>query len=256
MSDRQPKTSTGRKCSICSHAAAKKINSEVRAGRSFRGISLKYGMSDTSVGRHAENCLGLSLRAVIEQGKIAQAIDVHAEFEEQLAFAKKLRYAAEEYLSDTHDPLKLALLPRADEIDVVYFDWSDMVGGESGQPKKKTAVLAQLLATLKHGTFEPDKVTIKHVDIRKFALDALDKADMCIDKFAKLSGAYQQDRRNETDIQKVADALRAWLVKYPDATLDQRQEWLGWFAEGSNLKASEIARHLTEFDLITVETTQ
>jgi hypothetical protein len=166
------KKPVGRKCSICTHKQVGQINKAIAEGVSFRRISSQFGMSDQSAKRHTENCLKLELQAAI-------------------AFARQLRIAAREYLSDPNDPLKMAILPRAEEIDVVYFDYNDMTGGENPMPKKKTAKLAVLIQKVEDvRNFEADKFTIKHYDLRKFALDAISTTDACIDKFAKLAGLY------------------------------------------------------------------
>jgi hypothetical protein len=182
------KSKVGRKCSICTHKKVGQINKAIAEGVSFRNVVERFGLALGSVHRHTEKCLQLALAAVTEQKLVEQGIDVHKEFEEQLEFAKQLRIAAKEYLASPDDPLKLILTPRADEIEVVYYDHNDLF---MGLPKKKKAQLSVLLESLStEAGFEPDKYSIKHVDMRKFALDAIATADICIDKFAKLAGMY------------------------------------------------------------------
>lgn len=194
------------KCKACQHPDVKTINSQIRSSVSLRDIARQFNLSKDGVHRHIEACLELTIGALIKEKKVKQAINVYEEFLEQLEFAKELRIAAREYLSNPNDPLKLIIIPRADEIDVVYFDYAER--DERGNPKKKTANLHALLQRIEcdEGTaFEPDKVQIKHVDLRKFALDAINTADTCIDKFAKLGGAYQQDQKNKTDLERAKD---------------------------------------------------
>src|SRR5438045_9447269 len=105
-----------RKCTICSHSQTAKINKAIADGKSLRNIESQFGVNYQNVRRHAENCLSITLSAFIEKKLEKQAIDVFKEFEANLAFAKKLRLAAEEYLADPLDPLRLAIVPRADEI--------------------------------------------------------------------------------------------------------------------------------------------
>lgn len=201
-----------RRCTVCDHKQTRDINKALCNNSSYRRIASQKGLSEAAVRRHIEKCLSLDL-AVIKQGsRTRQAIDVHAEFEEQLAFAKRLRSAAEEYLAGAVDPLRLVLIPRADEIDITYFDFGDTT--PKGDPKKKTASLHALLAKVEGGlNLEADKVNIKHVDMRKFALDAISTTDTCIDKFAKLSGAYQKDRPNELTDQQVANRVFKRLME-------------------------------------------
>ncbi len=205
------------RCKTCAHPQVKAINRAALQGRSLRAIAEQHGpLSHVSLSRHLEGCLKVELGAVIQQHKNNQAVDVKAEFEEQLAFAKSLRRAAEQYLTSDTDPLKLVLIPRADEIDVTYYDFQDKT--EKGEPKKKTSNLHVLLAKVEGGlNAEADKVVIKHVDMRKFALDAINTTDTCIDKFAKLAGLYTQDKPNplsDTDLAK--KYLQLWQAEGGD----------------------------------------
>lgn len=213
----KPNTGTGRPCSCCSHPELRAINKAVFNRESFRTISSKYGMSDKSVYRHANNCLCIDSRLLNGHAKTTQIIDVYAEFEEQLAFAKQLREAAREYLSNISDPLRLSITPKAHEIEVTYFDHNDTetIGfGENAikKPKKKVAQLSVLLESLVDAGLHPDKYKITTVDIRKFALDAINTADTCIDKFAKMGGDYKREGENPHDIERATTAMIQWLA--------------------------------------------
>jgi hypothetical protein len=195
-----------------------------------------------SVCRHTENCLKSEIGSIIREHKYARAIDVHQEFEDNLAFAKDLRAAAREYLADPIDPLKLKLIPRADEIDVTYFDNTDFTAGQNPVPKKKTAKLSALLHDIEQiRNLEVDKINIKHVDIRSFALDAIKTADTCIDKFAKLSGAYQEPRDNEQSLQKVLQSFALWVEKNPNASNVERGDAIERFARGGGVPVNVLA---------------
>lgn len=235
------------KCKTCLDPNVGQINTLLKEGVSFRNIAKQVGSdgSYSSIVRHAEH-LGLEMGVIVKEKLVKQAINVHDEFGEQLQFAKRLRTAAEEYLSHPDDPLRLVLMPRADEIEVVYYDNNDLTDGDRPKPKKKSGDLQTLLYSLAapdsmvdeyakdtakeklvdvgdpdqmfEETWdaarryfvqerqsidrEADKVTIKHVDLRKFALDAINTTDTCIDKFAKLTGAYQQDKPNDRNVEE------------------------------------------------------
>lgn len=234
----------GRKCSVCTHTEVGQINTAIAQGVSFRGISLKYGMSDMSIQRHTQNCLQKNIAAELQQHKAKQAIDVIAEFEEQLAFAKALRIAAQEYLSDPADPLKIAIVPFAHEIDVAFFDMTDLVVDKSGNemPKKKTAKLSNLLTDVeKLRNVEVDKFTFKHVDLRTFALEAVKTVDLCLDKFAKIAGIYQNPQKNKKDLELTIEAINSYLEKHPD---HDKSEVIKAFAEGRNVPVEAIASQL------------
>jgi len=198
-----PKKSTGRKCSICSHDKAKQINSAINGEKSFRAISRQFFGDDSareSVRRHTENCPKLQISALIKQKKIENAVDHYREIGEQLAFAKELRIAAREYLSDPDTGL-LNLIPRSSEISVIYEDYADI--SPKGNPKKKTDSLDILLERAKHGNIEPIRTIIKHVNIRSFALDSIRTTDVVLDKIFKLEGLYQKDRENDDAVSKL-----------------------------------------------------
>ena len=178
----------------------------------YAEVGKEFGVSKQAVGVQIQ-------KAIEERSEAFQqeiAVNVRKEFGEQLRFAKKLRRAAEEYLSSETDPMRLILLPRADEIEVVYYDFEDKT--TKGEPKKKTATLHALLAKVEASNIEADKVNIKHVDMRKFALDAISVTDTCIDKFAKLGGEYMKEKPNPADPLVIArkvvdDAVAAGMDK-------------------------------------------
>ncbi len=210
MTELTPKQARGRPCRICTHEQSAEIHQLIHdrivAGQiiDFRNISDNYGMAISSVSRHVSDHLKLQIEAAVVEGRIKRAVDVYEEFCEQLEFAKELRFAARNYLADVNDPLRLSITPKAHEIEVTYFDHNDMelIGfGDNAveRPKKKAAQLSVILESLRDGAnMEPDKFKITTIDIRKFALDAINTTDACIDKFAKMGGDYTKERENPT----------------------------------------------------------
>lgn len=224
-----------RRCSICSHPQVKKINEAICNSRSYRSIASQFGSTHATVMRHIETCLGLELSVLIKEAKIKRAINVYDEFTEQLDFAKQLRLAAQDYLRDANNPLRLAITPKAHEIEVTYFDHNDMetIGfGENAveRPKKKAAQLSVILESLTTSGIEPDKFKITTIDIRKFALDAINTADTCIDKFAKMGGDYTKDKVNPADIDLVTETVDRLVEK-------------GWDRETA---VFEVTKHVSE----------
>ena len=102
------KKTTGRKCSICTHAQLEEINAEIFRGVSLRAISRQFCVEDKSrdsLNRHSVNCLNIDLRAVIavvnqERQKTAKIniVNVYEEFSENLLFVKDLRDRAKVYV--------------------------------------------------------------------------------------------------------------------------------------------------------------
>jgi len=151
-------------------------------------------MSDVSVGRHAEKCLNLEIQALIKEKKIENATDHYQEINSQFIFARDLRLAAQKYLSDPETG-DLALIPRSDEIIVIYEDYSDTT--PTGEPKKKRDSLSFLLERAASGNITPLQTVVKHVDIRSFSLDAIRTVDVVLDKFARIEGLYKKDNEQK-----------------------------------------------------------
>jgi hypothetical protein len=199
----KPKKPTGRPCLTCSHEQREKINGEIGDGKSFRGIARRHGLSDDSVTRHAQNCLNFDTAAFKDSLHAMNAIDVFERFRRNLAFAEKLREAAEKWimLDDELGP-EINLDYRPSEVDVIYLDHTDMipVGKDKFRPKKKKATLGHLLNKIEGElNLEVEIVHTKRMDLRKFALDAIASTDNCIAEFAKLLGLYQKEQANEMD---------------------------------------------------------
>ncbi len=232
------KKSTGAPCTICSHPDKKQIDSAIAQETPFRNLVERFGLSLGGISRHTTNHLRLEIQALVKQKRIQGAIDVYREFEEQLAFAKDLREAARHSLTFGS---VIDLSPKSQEIDVVYSD--PLSVDHNGEMAKRKDTLENLLFKLA-GIAIAGHVVVKTVDPRKFALDAINTTDACIDKFAKLAGAYQKDDTNETDISKVIRCYQKWLDDYPDARPEEKREWITWFAEGSGIDEAELVRSI------------
>ena len=193
------------KCTICRGKRADKreaINAALGKGLSHKDIEALTGVPSRTIGNHAQHLPEL-FRQAKERGILEQPIDVYREFRELLDFAKPLCAAAREYLSD--DSGKIVLVSRAHEISVMYEDSSDKTA--KGDPKRKIDSLEALLERAEAGGVSISRAVVKHVDIRSFALDAIRTGESCIDKFAKLGGDYQENRRNEADMKNLAERL-------------------------------------------------
>jgi hypothetical protein len=234
-----PRKSTGRKCECCTHSSAAEINKAIAAGASFRDISAQFGMGASSVGRHVEKCLKLEIQALIQQKRIENAIDHYQEITEQLEFAKKLRLAAQLYLSDPDDPDCIVLLPRADEIEVIYDDLSDTTA--KGEPKRKRDHLGLLLEKAENGNIVAQQTIIKHTDLRDFALNCIRHVDLVLDKVARVEGLYQQDRENREKLARTIKAVNDYLERHPDA---DRSKVVDAFAAGRGIPRETIQEHL------------
>ena len=208
----KPKSNAGRKCTICAHKDVEQINRQIANGNSFRAISCQIAGNESareSVRRHTENCLKLDMRAVTAEKKLTQAVNHYQEITEQLLFAKELRIAAREYLSDEHG--KLILIPRTEEIDVVYTEF--VTKNEKPGWVKKTERLDVLLEKVEDADLNVQRTVAKHVDIRSFALDAIRTVDTVLDKFAKIEGLYQKDNEQKNPHRSTDEDVMRELYK-------------------------------------------
>lgn len=185
-----------RSCTICPDKNAKRINCLIGEGVAYRAISRQIFGSEkkrSAIQRHSENCLQHNSSAVIAKLKVEASKGYYAEIDEQLNFARNLRIASQNYLTD---PItgEITLFPRADEIQVVYYDPLDT--NKNGEPKKKRNDLQYVID---HFRVKADKTVVKHVDIRSFALDCIKTADIVLDKIAKREGLYQEKQSNKFD---------------------------------------------------------
>lgn len=242
---KKPKQKVGRKCSVCFHPAVDQINAQIVDGVSFRTISRQVTNDEkmrAAFQRHAENCLKIELAALIQRKKEEQAINVYTEFEENLAFARMLRTAAYEYLSDPIDPLKISIIPFAHEIDVSYFDNTDLTEGRNPKPKKKSSKLDMLLAQVEQlRNLDVDKVSIKHVDLRSFAIECIRAVDTCVDKFAKIGGEYFSDKETARREANAVKAIKDFLTEHPGMPKDQV---IDAFSAGRNIPRERLADQL------------
>ncbi len=185
-------------------------------------------MSHQSVYRHLENCLKVEVQAVIQENKVARAIDVHEEFREQLEFAREIRTAARKWLVVADE---INLDPRSTEVQVVYYDLLNC--DDKGNPSRERAPLNELLDRVTTAAVQPVHSIIKTVDLRKFALDAINTADTCIDKFAKIAGSYTQDKKNIEDLSVIADRVAERLIAKGWVEADARAFVAGQYTEVS-----------------------
>lgn len=61
---------------------------------------------------------------------------------------------------------------------------------------------------------------------------------------SKLAGLYQKDRANEADLAKCVRGYQKWLHDYPDASDEDRQQWLEWFADSGGVDREELAKQV------------
>lgn len=236
-----------RKCSICTHDAVDAVNKSISAGKSFRAISRQFSGNDSmrdAVRRHTENCLKQEIQMLLKDKKIKQAIDHYQEISAQLTFAKELRDASRDYLVDPNDPMRLTLIPRAEEIEVIFKDYSDKTS--NGELKKKRARLSDLLQQVEaEMKIETIQIAANHVDIRTFALNSIQTTDTVLDKIAKLGGLYTKKRENESALHQAMRAVLLYLEDYPHQK-ENLEKVISVFARGKGVDADQLMEKVCE----------
>ncbi len=61
---------------------------------------------------------------------------------------------------------------------------------------------------------------------------------------AKLAGAYQQDRKNDADVDRVVEAYRLWEQWFGSPNAEEQQTWIGWLSDKSGISATEITQKI------------
>lgn len=193
------------KCNICAHEKKEEIENAILRGKSNLSIAKDIIGDESkhdSIMRHSKECIpgavANAYRIANEQKLIGAVVDVHQEFFELLQYAKKIRLASQEWLTD--ETGKINLNPRADEITVVYYDPNDT--NTRGEPKKKTEDLQTLLERIEGKNISRPFASFRGADIRDLALKTIDRCDSLVDKFARLEGKYSQDKPNAEAIDR------------------------------------------------------
>lgn len=72
----------GRPCTICSHSQHERINIEMAAGASIKGLGRKYSVSRQALGRHRANCVA----RLVAAAKAAKNVPQQAPSAPQISF--------------------------------------------------------------------------------------------------------------------------------------------------------------------------
>jgi hypothetical protein len=163
-----------RRSVIEDHPKKKQIVKAIVQGRGKRSISVEFGISEGSVQRYKE--------------KIADKVDKHDKLrdlstadqvvemsKDVMDKLQKMLTACDEELTHPNDPLKYFLGPRADEIEVYYYEEVETESGVKQIPR--TEDLHVLLDKAGIGP-TVSRVKMKRADTR----DLLVKASMAIQK--------------------------------------------------------------------------
>ena len=233
-------------CSVCKHPSVLVINKHLQAGRQYRWIEANYFVTRSSISRHKRGCLKLNHLEVMKSVRVDQQVDVYLELVEQLNLLKRMRDAAEEYLTDPNDPMRFCMNPRADEITVIFYRFdNDPLTGEVKRTRHR-AKLSELQGTIEeqHPGISVRGFSVKATDMRKYILDLVNSVDQCLTQFAKIEGLYTKDRDNAASIETGIKAFKFFLERNPEASLEQQKEAMGLISAGINVSLSDLEQRL------------
>ena len=148
-------------CSVCTHADVQTINAKLAQNRSYREITGRFQLSKSALGRHATACVADLLDAAREADAVENGVITEESVKEAWGKIRKQIDLADEWLTDPNDPTKYTLNPRADNVQVVYYDLTDK--NEQGKPKRKHADLQELLYRLDKEGYDIDRVKLPKV---------------------------------------------------------------------------------------------
>ena len=132
-----------RKCSICEHKDRQKIDLLLVNSEALRKISKRFFVSITALSRHKDKHLPEALSKSKEAKDIEQADQIMIELERCLKRVNKLFDACHEWLTDPVNPEKYTLVPRSDDVDIIYLEYDT-----DGKPIRRKAKMSNLLALI------------------------------------------------------------------------------------------------------------
>lgn len=116
------------------------------------------------------------------------------------------------------------------------------------KPNIKAAIEKRLAPVLKSFKMSADEVLEELGKLGKLEWSELPIIDAkpadklkALDMAMKFHGLYQDNRRNESDLQRVVEAITDALQRHPDLTVEQAVEI---FAKGRNVPVDKVLEHL------------
>ncbi len=130
----------GRTCTVCQHKQRTMIEKKFTQGVPANRIAEDFGVSTQALDRHVKQHLPPALAKAAEKRDITTAGGILDELQSYIVYVKKLLAACDEYLKDPENPKKYNLGPRAEDIEVIYYEEDD-----KGRMRKEKALLSELI---------------------------------------------------------------------------------------------------------------
>jgi hypothetical protein len=212
-----------RRCSICDHPEAVKINKLLAKGESLRNIAGRFpDISVSSLHRHKQHLARELAEPIKRQEELAEvfrenlaikeneetreAITVISELKRCFTRINKLFDACDQWLKDPDNPEQYTLEPRANEVKVIFSE-----ADEDGKPRRRKKALSHLLARLEEsGGLQVEGWEVRHADPRELILKTAGRLSEQIEILAKLIILVEQERRIDELEKTVSKEEKGW----------------------------------------------
>jgi hypothetical protein len=212
------------KCTVCAHAQSAEINKLLVANRSYRVIAGQFGVAFSSLQRHVTKCVAEQLDAAREAQVLERAVITENAVKDVWEKIRMQIDLAHEWLLDPNDRTKYTLDPRADNVQVVYYDVKNK-DPETGKAKRMHGDLQELLYRLDKEGYDVDKVKLPKVDYTRLMLDAADKGARFLELLGKLRGEFVKAQKNPMDADTKEDLILRTMERR-SLTRDEAVAWL------------------------------
>jgi hypothetical protein len=214
-----------RSCTVCRHKDQAEIAIQLVKKVPFRHIASQYGVSTSSLQHHKRVCMPLAVQNTEAAKQYRDSEKLLSFLETQIETQRKLMEACDRYLTDPDNPRQYTLGPRAEDIDVVYWD---TVGGDADDDDEEEAVEPRMIRRkailsdlLKKAGVPITQVNWKTADPRELILKASMTAKGNLEFIAQLIGLIKKDQGAQQNIQinvfEMMPIVRATLMQHPAA---------------------------------------
>jgi len=200
-------------CLVCKHPKVLEIDKDYLSGKYvITALARKYGLTRSPMYRHCYKHIPQRMAELAEKRNLDNAQKVMDRLIERTAEVEKLLVACDEYLKDPDDPEKYTLIPRAEEVQVVYIDRD-----YDGNQIRCKAQLSQLLESLGNKVLSWQ---YRHADPRRLILEAARTLEGVLLTLSKIAG-YVKPADKITNVQVNIVAMlpnvMMTLNKFPEA---------------------------------------
>jgi hypothetical protein len=230
-------------CLVCNHPNRDQIDAGLAKRLSIRGMSRTYGITHEAIARHRDNHLSQTIAQAQIFQDLATANGIGNHIESLLTNCIKLYAACNEWLTDPADPTKYNINPRAEDVDVIYYDVTP--GEEEDDPPivSKTRSTAKLSALLVKTGGLAQIVRWKIADPRELLLKTAQTLNQQLELIARVRKVINekpivQQTVNNIEIQavfvRVSDMLRGMAQRHPELAQELQQGMEALEAAGVN----------------------